>query len=71
MEQALCRTYYLKSDPATVNIPVVVVSADALASQIEAAREAGADRYVTKPVSVSEFLEVLDEVLGEAETRYG
>ena len=24
-----------------------------------------------KPVSVSEFLEVLDEVLGEAETRFG
>jgi CheY-like chemotaxis protein/two-component sensor histidine kinase len=62
---------HLKSDPATVNIPVVVVSADALASQIDAAREAGADRYVTKPVSVSEFLEVLDEVLGEAETRFG
>jgi PAS domain S-box-containing protein len=62
---------HLKSDPATVHIPVVVVSADALASQIQAAREAGAEHYLTKPVSVAEFLEVLDEVLGEAETRFG
>ena len=62
---------HLKNDPGTVNIPVVVVSADALASQIDAAREAGADKYVTKPVSVTEFLEVLDEVLAEAVTRFG
>ena len=62
---------HLKSDPVTVHIPVVVVSADALATQIDAAREAGADHYLTKPVSVAEFLEVLDEVLGEAETRFG
>jgi len=62
---------HLKSDPQTVNIPVVAVSADALASQIEAALDAGAYRYLTKPVSVSEFLAVLDEVLGEAETRFG
>jgi PAS domain S-box-containing protein len=62
---------HLKSDPATVHIPVVVVSADALASQIQAARDAGAEHYLTKPVSVAEFLEVLDEVLGEAETRFG
>jgi PAS domain S-box-containing protein len=62
---------HLKSDPTTAGIPVVVVSADALISQIEAAREAGAMRYLTKPVSVSELLGVLDELLDNAETRFG
>ncbi|CAG1017716.1 two-component system, NarL family, sensor histidine kinase EvgS [Burkholderiaceae bacterium] len=62
---------HLKSDPATAGIPVVMVSADALTSQIEAAHDAGALRYLTKPVSVAELLAVLDEVLDEAETRFG
>jgi PAS domain S-box-containing protein len=62
---------HLKTDPGTVGIPVVVVSADALVSQIEAARDAGAVHYLTKPVSVAELLAVLDEVLGEMETRFG
>jgi CheY-like chemotaxis protein len=62
---------HLKADAATAGIPVVAVSADALASQIDAAREAGALRYLTKPVSVSELLGVVDEVLEEVETRFG
>ncbi|HUG23806.1 CHASE domain-containing protein [Piscinibacter sp.] len=62
---------HLKADPSTAGIPVVVVSADALEAQIEAAREAGAMRYLTKPVSVAELLGVLDEVLDQVETRFG
>ena len=52
----------LKADPLTVGVPVVVVSADALGPQIDAALDAGALRYLTKPVSVQEVLRVLDEV---------
>jgi PAS domain S-box-containing protein len=62
---------HLKSDPATAGIPVVVVSADALAAQVDAALAAGAYRYLTKPVSVSELLSVVDQLLDEAETRFG
>ena len=62
---------HLKADPATAGIPVVIVSADALAAQIDAALAAGADRYLTKPVSVSELLSVVDQLLDEAETRFG
>ena len=62
---------HLKSDPTTAEIPVVVVSADALASQIEAAMQAGAFHYLTKPVSVAELLSVVDSVLEGAETRFG
>jgi len=62
---------HLKADPGTADIPVVVVSADALASQIEAALQAGAHQYLTKPVSVSQLLSVVDSLLDDAETRYG
>ena len=61
---------HLKADPGTAGIPVVVVSADALASQIEAAMAAGAQQYLTKPVSVSQLLGVVDALLDDAETRF-
>ena len=62
---------HLKADSNTADIPVVVVSADALSAQIAAAMKAGAFQYLTKPVSVSELLSVVDSVLDEAETRFG
>jgi PAS domain S-box-containing protein len=62
---------HLKEDPTTADIPVVAVSADALAAQIKAALDAGAQQYLTKPISVSELLAVIDAVLDQAETRYG
>jgi len=62
---------HLKADPGTAGIPVVVVSADALASQIETAMAAGARQYLTKPVSVSQLLGVVDAVLDDVETRFG
>jgi PAS domain S-box-containing protein len=61
----------LKADPDTSDIPVVAVSADATAQQIDAALRAGASLYLTKPVSVSELLAVVDEVLERTETRFG
>jgi len=61
----------LKDDPATAEIPVVVVSADATARQIEAAMLAGASLYLTKPVSVSELLAAVDELLERSSTRFG
>jgi CheY-like chemotaxis protein len=61
----------LKADPATAGIPVVVVSADATAAQIDAALQAGASLYLTKPVSVAELLAAVDEVLERTETRFG
>ncbi len=62
---------HLKADPDTADVPVIIVSADALVAQIEAAREAGAMHYLTKPISVSELLGVLDELLDQVETRFG
>lgn len=62
---------HLKSDEKTADIPVVVVSADALTDQIDAALKAGASNYLTKPVSVVELLAVVDGVLDKAETYFG
>ena len=53
----------LKSNPASADIPVLAVSADALQPHIDAALTGGAVGYLTKPVSVSELLQVLDEHL--------
>ena len=62
---------HLKLDPETQGIPVIVVSANALPPQIDEALQAGAHRYLTKPVSVSELLGALDELLHVTDTRFG
>jgi len=61
----------LQADVHTAGIPVVVVSADALAQQIDAAFEAGCTHYLTKPVNVGELLTVLDDLLERMDTRFG
>jgi CheY-like chemotaxis protein len=61
----------LRTDPRTSDTPIVVVSADALPQQIEAALAAGCTQYLTKPVSVSEVLQVVDQLLEQVDTHYG
>ena len=60
-----------KADARTAAIPVVMVSADALAEQIDAAFQAGCAHYLTKPVSVNELLAVVDGLLERIDTRFG
>jgi PAS domain S-box-containing protein len=54
----------LKADEATSDIPVVVVSADANASRVEALLDSGADAFLTKPLDVKRFMAVVDDALG-------
>ncbi|HZV92597.1 MAG TPA: PAS domain S-box protein [Caldimonas sp.] len=61
---------HLKSDPGTAGVPVMIVSADALAPQIDAALAAGASRYLTKPVDVAELLGALDDLLDRMDTGF-
>jgi PAS domain S-box-containing protein len=56
----------LKTDPATSAIPVVVISADATESQIERLQSAGARDYLTKPIELKSFLDLVDRTI---ETR--
>ncbi len=53
----------LRSDPATAHIPVVAVSANAMPIDIERGLKAGFFRYLTKPITVNEFMEALDVAL--------
>lgn len=53
----------LRSDPRTEKIPVVVVSADATRGSVERLRVVGANAYLTKPIDVDEFLEVVGRFL--------
>jgi signal transduction histidine kinase len=53
----------LRSAPETAEVPVVVVSADAMSEKIELLLSEGASGYLTKPLDVRQILEVLDEVL--------
>ena len=62
---------HLQQDPHTSGTPIVVVSADALAQQIDAAFDAGCTNYLTKPVNVAELLAVVDDLLERMDTRSG
>ncbi len=62
---------HLKADADLADIPVVVVSADAMPAQVEAALAAGALRYLTKPVSVAAVLATVDELLDRIATQFG
>lgn len=53
----------LAQNPATRNIPVLALSANAMQIDIERALEAGFFRYLTKPIRVNEFLNALDDAL--------
>ena len=55
----------LRADKRTQLIPIVIVSADATATQIERLLSSGARNYLTKPIDVAQFLFTVDEILGE------
>ena len=53
----------LRADPATAHIPVVVLSANAMPSDIKKGLEAGFFHYLTKPIKVNELMDTLDVAL--------
>ncbi len=59
----------LRADPATADLPVVVLSAKAMRSDLRAGMEAGADEYVTKPFDPVELIDVVGRLLAERERR--
>lgn len=54
----------LKLDPATRDIPVVAVTAFAMAGDERRARDSGCDGYITKPIMLSTFLATVSEFAG-------
>ena len=53
----------VRADPATCDLPVIVLSADATARQLERLTAAGVSAYLTKPIAIRRLLAALDQAL--------
>ncbi|MEV4511171.1 ATP-binding protein [Dactylosporangium sp. NPDC049525] len=53
----------LRAEPATSDVPVVVLSADATRPHVERLLAEGATAYLTKPIVVRELLDAVDGIL--------
>ena len=54
---------FLRRDPRLANIPVIVVSAKGLPSDIKDGLDAGASMYLTKPVSFLDLKKAVEKVI--------
>ena len=57
-------TRQIKANPTTQKIPVIALTAHAMAGDEQKAREAGCDDYDTKPVNFKRLLGKIDNLLG-------
>lgn len=59
-------TKWLKEDDDLRSIPVVAVTAFAMKGDEERIRQGGCEAYLSKPISVSKFIETVKTYAGEA-----
>ena len=57
------------TDPAVRSIPIIAMTADAFDEDIDKAREAGMNAFISKPVELETLRSVLEEFLGEPVTE--
>lgn len=59
-----CQT--LRNQPETANLPVIMLSARTQLEAVRAGLQAGANRYMTKPISKPELIQTIEELLAES-----
>ncbi len=59
----LTATSILKQDPLLKGIPIVAVTSYAMAGDEAKARKAGCDRYITKPIDIHSFKDLICKLL--------
>jgi two-component system cell cycle response regulator DivK len=59
-------TKWIKDDDELKMIPVIAVTAFAMKGDEEKIREGGCEAYISKPISVTHFLETVKRFLGQA-----
>ncbi len=59
-------TKWLKEDDDLKSIPVIAVTAFAMKGDEERIRQGGCEAYISKPISVTKFLETVRSYLGDA-----
>jgi len=64
-------TRRLKAAPETSTIPIIALTAHAMASDREKAMEAGCDDYDTKPIELPRLLEKIEAMLSGARPARG
>src|SRR5476649_2381020 len=65
----LTATKNLKADPATLQISVVGLTANAMKGDAEAALAAGCDGYLTKPIDTRTFITAVTKFIASAKFR--
>jgi two-component system, cell cycle response regulator DivK len=60
-------TRHIKANPATCRIPVVALTAHAMASDREMALEAGCDDYDSKPIDLTRLLQKIEQLLATSD----
>ncbi len=58
-------TKWLKDDPELRHIPVIAVTAFAMKGDEQKIREGGCEDYISKPISVTRFIEVVQGYLNK------
>ena len=59
-------TKWLKAEEDLHHIPVIAVTAFAMKGDEEKIRESGCEDYISKPISVTEFMDVISRYLDES-----